>query len=269
LYRESNHILEGPLHPRVLGTDSHALPADALDDQVRDRLIEAFFERVGNLEKLPLASLVPLRGRGRAWYSAGVALLTKPLKRPPIRIVEKSPRNTLRIPLVQRLFPDARFLHLTRDAPANIASLYGGWLDPDRYNVHPLPPGFRLRGYDGSHWCFVKQPGWRTFDGASLADVCAEQWRACNEHCVRDLRDLPPDRVLRIKFEDLIRSPADRFAEIAAWAALDPKPLARFSTGLPVIQRSTKWRASPDEMASAIDAALPRLASLRAELGYV
>lgn len=88
--QREDQTLEGPLHPRALGTDSHAISGDAVDDHVRDRLLETFFARVGNLEKSPFAMLVPLLARGRPWYSAGAALLTRPFKRPPIRIVERS-----------------------------------------------------------------------------------------------------------------------------------------------------------------------------------
>jgi hypothetical protein len=269
LYKESNKIFEGPFHPRLRGNDSHALSDEDLDVPTRERILATFFKSVGNLERLPFARLVPLRGRGRPWYSASIAALTRPFKRPPIRLVEKSPRNTLRIPFVRELFPDARFIHLTRDAPANIRSLYGGWQDPLHYNVYPLPDGFRLDGYHGSHWCFVLQPGWRSFDGASVVDACADQWRVCNEHCLRDLRAISPDNVLRVKFEELVLSPAMCLAEIAAWADLDAKPFARFSKGLPLIQPSTMPHgATGDSISGEIEAILPRLGGLRTELAY-
>lgn len=269
LYKESNQILEGPFHPELRGADSHALSEDDLDVMTREQILEDFFKSAGNLERLPLARHVPLRGRGRPWYSTTISMVSLPFKRPPIRLVEKSPRNTLRIPFIRKLFADARFIHLTRDARANIASLYGGWQDPLHYNVRPLPEGFRLNGYDGSHWCFVLQPDWRSLDGSSLVDACADQWRACNEHCLRDLREMPAERVFRLKFEDLVRSPATSLAEIATWADLDAKPFARFSDGLPVVQRSTSPTGMiRDTLPGEIEAILPHLAALRTQMGY-
>jgi hypothetical protein len=191
------------------------------------------------------------------------------LKRPPIRFVEKSPRNSLRIPFMHALFADARFIHLTRDAAPNIASLLGGWQDPVRYNVYPFPAGFDLKGYGGAHWCFVLQPGWRGFDGRSLIEVCVDQWRACNQHCLRDLRSLPGDRVLRVKFENLIRDPREALADIARWADLDPKPFVRFAGKLPVIQASTRPQVGAlSEISGLMEPFLPDLDPLRAELGY-
>jgi len=269
LYKESNQILEGPFDPQLRGADSHALSDGDLDVTTRERILEAFFKSAGNLERLPLARRVPLRGRGRPWYSTAISMVSSPFKRPPIRLVEKSPRNTLRIPFIRKLFADARFIHLTRDARANIASLHGGWQDPLHYNVRPLPDGFRLNGYDGRHWCFVLQPGWRSLDGSSLVDACADQWRACNEHCLRDLQEVPAERVFRLKFEDLVRSPATSLSEIATWADLDAKPFARFSGGLPVIQRSTKPPGtSRGALSGEVESILPRLAALRTQMGY-
>jgi Sulfotransferase family len=269
LYKESNRILEGPFHPRFRGWASNVLTEDDLDAGSRAWLPRRLFDDAGNLERLPLARFVPLRGRGRPWYSAGIAMASRPLKRPPIRFVEKSPKNTLRIPFLRALFPDARFIHLTRDPAANIASLFRGWRDPHRHNVYPLPDGFHLSGYKGTHWCFVLQPGWRSFDGASLIDVCADQWRACNEHCLRDLRAVAADRVLRMRFEDLVAEPSTRLSEIARWADLDPKPFARFARGLPVIQPSARSHGGTDHrLPPEVDPAVSRLRRLSAELGY-
>ena len=104
LYKESNQILEGPFHPATEGSECHALSEGDLDVMTRERILEAFFKSAGNLEKLPLARHVPLRGRGRPWYSTAISIVSSPFKRPPIRLVEKSPRNTLRIPFIRKLF---------------------------------------------------------------------------------------------------------------------------------------------------------------------
>jgi hypothetical protein len=269
LYKESNPILEGPFQPSLLRGDSNALSAADLDPGTRQRLLRAFFESAGNLERLPFSRIVPLRGRGRQWYTSGIALATKPFKRPPIRLVEKSPKNTLRILFMQELFPDARFIHLVREPRANITSLYGGWQDPTRHNVYHLPDGFRIRGYEGKHWCFVLQPGWRTLNGATLSDVCADQWRSCNDHCVRELGQLPTDRVFRLKHEDLLADPVACLSAIATWARLDPSPFERFSSGLPVIQPSSRPLGDDrPRIDREVESSLPGLATLRAELGY-
>lgn len=269
LYRESNDIFEGPFDPIERGMESNRLTADDLDDATCDHLRRTFYDRVGNLELLPLVRRLPLRGRGRLRYARAISTATRPWKRPPVRIVEKSPKNSLRAPFIRKLFPDARFIHLTRDPRRNIASLYRSWQMPDRYKTYPLPPGFRVEGYEGARWSFMLQPGWRTLEGRSVMEICADQWRSCNEHLLRDLGDLPPERVLRLRYEDLTAEPGPTLGRVARWADLSPGPLERFADALPVVQAPTppdprKWEALREQ----IEAVLPDVEDIASELGY-
>jgi hypothetical protein len=44
-----------------------------------------------------------------------------------LRFLEKTPKNALRLPFLERLFPDAQFLFLWRDPRENIASIIEAW----------------------------------------------------------------------------------------------------------------------------------------------
>jgi hypothetical protein len=265
LYRESNDLLEGPFDPRRSGATSNELNADALDESTATALRAAFFERAGNVERIPLGRFVPIRGRGRARVAHTIAWLSRPWKRPPIRLVEKSPKNSLRVPFMRALFPGARFVHLVRDPRTNVASLVRAWSRQDRHKTYPLPPGFRIEGYAHDRWSFVLQPGWRALDGRSLVEVCVDQWRACNEACLRDL----DAGAFRVRYEDLIADPGGVFDAVATWADLDPGPFDRFRRRLPVVQTKTppdpgKWLSLKDE----VERALPGAADVAAALGY-
>ncbi|HEX6400478.1 MAG TPA: sulfotransferase [Actinomycetota bacterium] len=268
-YRESNHILEGPFDPGVTGATSNALTEADLDEVSRDLLLRRFFQSVGNLEILPVVRWLPLRGRGRRRVSEAISVITRPFKHAPIRIVEKSPKNTLRVRFMKELFPDARFLHLVRGPRGNIASLYRAWQTPDRYKTYPLPPEFRIAGYAGDRWSFVLQPGWERLEGRTIVEICADQWRACNEACLRDLAELDVTAVRRVRYEDLVAQPYETLEGIAAWADLDPAPLGRFRGGLPLIQSTTKpdphkWRALGEE----IDSVMSQVEDVASALGY-
>lgn len=268
-YRESNDLLEGPFDPLETGASSNALTEEDLDPDTRDLLLRGFYRTMGNLERLPFTAHVPHRGLGRRRVSRAIALLTAPFKRPPIRIVEKSPKNVFRIRFLRALFPDARFLHLTRDPRGNIASLYRGWQTPDRYKTYPLPEGFRILGYAGAEWSFVLQPGWQRLDGRTLAEICADQWRSCNDACLRDLASLPAGSVTRIRYEDVVARPVEMLRSIAGWAELDPEPFVRFEGGLEMIQATSKphpekWRALERE----IGPVLHQVEDVAALLGY-
>lgn len=269
LYRESNQLLEGPFHPSHRGWSSNLLEAVDLTPELGQELLRRFFHEAGNLERLPFGRRFPLRGRGRRKIARSIALASRPIKHAPIRLVEKSPRNTLRISFLRALFPDARFLHLVRDPRGNIASLYRAWQTVGRYKTYPLPDSFRIEGYAGSHWSFLLQPGWRTLNGSPLIDVCADQWRSCNEHCLEGLAQLGQNLSLRVRYEDLIRQPAGTLADIARWADIDPRPFMRFSLRLPVIQAQEppepgKWRS----LESQLDRVLPGLEGTARRLGY-
>jgi LPS sulfotransferase NodH len=269
LYRESNELLEGPFDPLTSGRSSNALAERDLDRDSRDWLLRAFFARAGNLEVIPPFRRLPLEGRGRRRVSITIAKLSAPFKRPPIRLVEKSPKNSLRVPFMRALFPDARFLHLTRDPRSNIASLVRAWQTPDRYKTYPLPPGYRIEGYDGTSWSFMLQPGWLELNGRTLAEVCADQWRACNEASLRDLAEIEGARTLRLRYEDLISDPIASLRLIASWADLEARPFDRFARGLPALQSATppderKWLALRDE----VERVLPLVRDARGKLGY-
>ncbi len=265
-YRESNDLLEGPFDPRQTGAASNALDDSDLDAETAARLRLAFYRSAGNLERLPLGRCLPIRGRGRMPAGRMIELLSRRWKRPGIRLVEKSPKNSLRVPFMRALFPGARFLHLVRDPRTNVASLARAWSMPDRHKTYPLPPGFRIRGYEHDSWSFMLQPGWRSLEGHSLVEVCIHQWRACNEACLREL----DQNALRVRYEDLVACPATVLSAVADWAHLDARPFDRFKRRLPVVQ--TRTRPQPDKwisMKDEVEQTLPGAADVSAALGYI
>jgi hypothetical protein len=48
----------------------------------------------------------------------------------PVRFLEKTPKNSLRIPFLKAIFPRSRFVFIHRDPRANIGSLIDGWQSP-------------------------------------------------------------------------------------------------------------------------------------------
>jgi hypothetical protein len=186
----------------------------------------------------------------------------------PIRIVEKTPDNCFRIQMVERVFPDAQFIHVVRDPRGSIASIYRGWTEETRFQRFELPPDFTIEGYGGKEWCFGLPPGWERLDGCTVMEICAHQWRLYNEYCGRDL-PADPDRVLRVRYEELADNPGPVLEEVAHWAGLDPRPIERYREKLPVVNTwskpsSDKWRTLEEELAKV----LPLVAAQSERLGY-
>ncbi len=191
------------------------------------------------------------------------------------RYLDKTPRNSLQVPYLHALFPDARFVFLARDGRATVSSLINGWRD-----ATGLFPGRRVRvplaidGYAGDRWKFVVPPGWEACaQGHTLAEVCAFQWKACSEAILaaRDLID--PGRWVETSYERFVESPGPETARIlvALHLPVDDGVVAtagrldRRVTKATSPPRPEKWREeNPDEIASI----LPLIAPTMRRLGY-
>lgn len=170
LHRESWAILDGPLHPRYRNWESNVVTEADLDAQLDGYLKGQFVRRVGNLEKVPFGRFIPVKGRGKRSAAGTIRLMSRPWKRPPLRIVEKTIPNIVRIRFLKALFPDARCVQLVRHPRQNISAIYRAWHQARRH--HDVPsPGFEIRGHVGRYWSFVLPPGWRSQHGKTLMEV--------------------------------------------------------------------------------------------------
>lgn len=154
-------------------------------------------------------------------------------------VVEKTCANSLRVPFVNRILPEARFVWIVRDGRDAIPSARRRWfakLEP-RYaaaKARFIPPGDL--GYYAAHHVARRIHRLRSNDGRlgswgprlagmdellasrTLLEVCAEQWRRCVEQSDHDLASLEAHRVHRISYETFVANPAIQLAEIASFA---------------------------------------------------
>ncbi len=157
-------------------------------------------------------------------------------------LIEKTSANTLRVPFVDAVYPNARFVHLVRDGVDVVESARRRWQARPglAYLVRKalylrgtgLRQGLRfvwdrLRGLGtaspslwGPHY-----PGMASDAAARpLLDVCAKQWRACVESTLDALDALPDARVLSLRYESLVRDPhsVDRLARFLGLSDAGP-----------------------------------------------
>ena len=131
------------------------------------------------------------------------------------RLVDKSVHFPFWLSAINQVFPDARFIHITRDGPACVCSMMKGWLDPERFNTYEIPAP--LRASDIRYWCFPMPPRWREYLQLPLAERVARQWvdiQTAIDEGLTVARE--QDRYLHIKLEDLISTPRlslERLAE--------------------------------------------------------
>jgi hypothetical protein len=266
LYRESQEVIDKQMTTALRARDCDELRPEDLRPGDVPALYRAFFDGVGNPEAVGAVSArlpLILRARLNKVLTRGY----KGSKPAALRMVEKNPQNSFRLQFLERVFPDARFLFITRHPAANLASLYRGWSEP-RFRTFRLPAGFVVSGHRTRHWHFGRPPGWRDMNGRSLIEICAFQWRAYNEACLAETSALTAP-VLRVRYEELCQRPGAVLSEIASWADLDPGPLARFADGLPVVNtwsrpHADKWRS----LAPRIQKVSSEIAEVAARLGY-
>ncbi len=136
-----------------------------------------------------------------------------------VRLLEKTPKNALRIPFLERLFPDAQYVFLYREPRAAISSIMESW-NNGSWVTYPA-----LAGWDGP-WSFLLPPGWREMSGKPLAEIAAFQWRRANEFIVNDLAAIDGRRWMALDYADFLENPKRWTGRIAAFADIP------FDTGL-------------------------------------
>ncbi|MGH8042847.1 MAG: sulfotransferase [Rudaea sp.] len=173
----------------------------------------------------------------------------------PARMLEKTPKNSLRIPFLDKVFPQARFVYLYRDPRETLASMIEAW-QSGRFNTYPDLPG-----WNGPPWSLLLVPGWRELNGLPLAEIVARQWDITTRFLLDDLEALPADRVVVTRYDALLADPAVEIARLCkaldfVWdRPLDGKlPLSRYTLTPP---DANKWRRHEWE----IERVLPSLQS--------
>ena len=157
-----------------------------------------------------------------------------------VRILEKTPQNSLRIPFFDALWPDSAFVYLYRDVRETLASMMEGWVSGYFRTYQRLPE------WTGYQWSLLLVPGWQRLCGQPLPVIVAHQWAIATNVMLDDLAALPRDRLRAIRQADLLAEPTTTIMALAAslglgWdRQLGPNlPLSRSTVSRP---SSDKWR---------------------------
>ncbi len=186
---ESHDVIEGldALTPAAHGWHSNRLTAADADPDTVVRLTERFLKQMrSRTGRLPTS-------RDRA-----------------IRLLEKTPRNALRIPFFAAAFPHASFVFLHRDAKDTVASMLEGWRSERYVSYRQLP------GWTGRPWSFLLVPGWATLSARPLAELVACQWASTSRIMLDDLAALPHERWEVCRYDRLVADPAAEIGRLAA-----------------------------------------------------
>lgn len=177
--------------------------------------------------------------------------------RPPegrVRMLEKTPKNALRVPFFAAAFPDSTFVYLYRDVRQSLASMMEAWAS-GAFRTYP-----QLPGWTGYPWSLLLIPGWRDLIGQPLPVVAAHQWATTTNILLDDLTALPTERLRVVEHDAFLGTPNGVAGALARSLCLDwdrelgsELPLSKTTVSHP---RPEKWRRLERE----IEEVLPILA---------
>jgi hypothetical protein len=220
---ESHAIFEGhrKLSPGRGAVDSNRFDAQLLDPALARSIRERFATRLRNRDGEPVVA------------TGGT----------PVRMLEKTPKNCLRVPFLDALFPDALFVYLYRDARRNISSIMDAWRS-GRFATY--------RGIRTAHgpWSLLLPPGWQDQVDRPLEEIAAFQWQSANEHVIQDMAKLPRTRWITMNADELLECPPQAMERLAAFIGIGvdsrwrsdlqrPLPESRYTLSAP---QDDKWQ---------------------------
>lgn len=239
---ESHALIEGvpELSPARNGLDSNRLTADsatpAVSAALRDRFRAALRDRAGAAP-----------GAGR------------------VRMLEKTPKNSLRVPFLARVFPEAHFIYLYRDPCETLGSMIDAW-SSGRFRTYPGLPG-----WSGPDWSLLLVPGWRELVGQPLGRIVATQWETATRLLLDDLAALPAGRVHSVRYDRLVQTPAAEVARLCQAVGFDwdrplgdSFPLSRYTLTAPA---PDKWRRHAGQIEPQLERLRPTMARAQALVG--
>lgn len=181
----------------------------------------------------------------------------KPAPEGRIRMLEKTPKNALRIPFLAKVFPEARFIFLYRDPRQVLSSMMEAWESGRFVTYQQLP------GWTGERpWSLLLTPGWRDLANQPLERVVAAQWASAMQVMLDDLEALPADRWTTARYDALMADPNAEITRLCEAVGFDwdrtlgaQLPIARHTVSKP---DDNKWRSRGD----AIEAVTPSIAPM-------
>jgi len=203
-------------------------------------------------------------------------------------VVEKTCANSLRIPFVKNVIPNAKYIFIYRNGIDVVASANLRWtakldlgyiLEKARFVPFTDLPYYFVRFVMNRLYRLFSDQGRLAFWGPQLEDmntllskysleqVCAIQWSRCVNSAEAALAKLPEDHVIRVKYEDFVADPQKEFKNICQALEI-PATGEEVQAAVESVSRSSvgKGSAQMDEMQ--LESLSPMLEETLSRLGY-
>ena len=173
-------------------------------------------------------------------------------------VVEKTCANSLRVPFVNAVMPEAKYVFIYRDGIDATGSAKERWtakldipyiLEKVRFVPKTDLPYYAFRYFWARLYRFFSREKRLAFWGPALDgmpeilqkhtlnEVCALQWQRCVDKSEEAFSAMPSGKVIRVRYEDFVRDPVQELSRIVQFIGKD---------------------VEPEEMASAVQGVSPR-----------
>lgn len=150
-------------------------------------------------------------------------------------VVEKTCANSLRVPFVDRVLPDAKYIFIYRDGVDATGSAKLRWtakfdlpyvLEKVRFVPKWDLPYYAIRYFWARAYRLFSKEKRLAFWGPALEgmgdilkkhtleEVCAIQWQRCVELSEQAFANMPEDKVIRVRYESFVKAPKDELKRI-------------------------------------------------------
>ena len=195
-------------------------------------------------------------------------------------VVEKTCANSLRVPFVDAVLPEARYIHIVRNGFDIVASAQKRWRgelevpglpyylakaryaplsDLPRYALSALRNRVAVKLGRQEHFDSwgPRFAGLDSLSGAPLDEIVARQWAACVNSSNAAFAQIDPSRVFEIRYEDFTGDAAGALRAIADWLGAPYDEAGLVAAASTVRATSVgKGRAAAATMPPAVRAAL-------------
>lgn len=144
-------------------------------------------------------------------------------------VVEKTCANSLRVEFVNKILPDAKYIYIVRDGRDVVSSAMKRWkaeldlgyiMQKVRYVPVSDLPYYGLNYLGNRIYRLLSRESRLAYWGPrlnnmdsiladhDLASVCAIQWQECVKHADNAFRQISPERVHKLNYEEFVANPA-------------------------------------------------------------
>jgi hypothetical protein len=164
------------------------------------------------------------------------------------RFAEKNPENSFLVPFLAATLPTAQFVHIVRDGrDAAVSHAEKPWLAAASAGSGRVGHARQAFGPHARWWVETD----RRAEFATVPDIVrtAWCWRRFTEAALDGLATLPAERVIEVRYEDVVTDPMTAAEALAGFLDATPAGLQALREGLAGARSSSvgRWREALDQ----------------------